>query len=170
MAAALLRPWPGIGRKLTSGSPADIASRDVSPPAFSTRTSHAAITPAMSSLQPSTTATQAITVPTITAASPPGTPPGRRTFAVQAISTMPREMNEIHGTSHIWKAGRSEMKAIDIPANVPSIAARGVSRRIVGPIKAPISTITPIMKAQARPACQARIAAGPSPIVDEFLR
>ncbi len=62
----------------------------------------------------------------MTAASPPGTPPGRRTFAVQAISTMPNEMKAIHGTSHIWKAGRSEMKAIEMPASVPSIAARGV--------------------------------------------
>ena len=67
-------------------------------------------------------------------------------------------MKEIHGTSHIWKAGRSEMKAIDIPASVPSIAARGVSRRIVGPIKAPISTMMPMMNAQASPACHASIA------------
>ena len=56
------------------------------------------------------------------------------------------------------------MKVIDMPASVPSIAARGVYLRMVGPMKAPIRTITPMMKAQARPACQARIAAGPSPI------
>ena len=53
MAAALLRPCPGIGLNVTSGSPAPMASSDVKPPAFSTRTSHAAIMPAMSSVQPS---------------------------------------------------------------------------------------------------------------------
>ena len=50
------------------------------------------------------------------------------------------------------------MKAIEIPASVPSIAARGVNRRMVGPTKAPMSTITPMMNAQASPSCQARIA------------
>ena len=83
---------------------------------------------------------------------------------------MPSETKAIHGTSHIWKAGRMAMKVIDMPASVPSIAARGVNLRMVGPTKAPINTITPMMKAQARPACQARIAAGPSPIAAEFLR
>jgi len=61
----------------------------------------------------------------------------------------------IHGTSHIWKAGRIEMNVIEIPASVPSIAARGVYLRMVGPTKAPISTTTPMMNAHARPACHA---------------
>ena len=56
MMAALLRPCPGMAWKLTSGRPAAMASKDVSPPAFSTSTSQAAINPAMSSVQPSTTA------------------------------------------------------------------------------------------------------------------
>ena len=94
-------------------------------------------------------------MPTITAARPPGRPNGRRVLAVQLISTIASEMNAIHGTSHIWNAGRSEMKAIEMPASVPSIAARGVCARIHGPTKIPASTMTPMMKAQARPACQA---------------
>ncbi len=36
----------------------------------------------------------------------------------------------IHATSHIWAAGRIEMKVIEMPARVPSIAARGVSLRM----------------------------------------
>ena len=47
------------------------------------------------------------------------------------------------------------MNAIEMPASVPSIAARGVCARIVGPTKTPASTMTPMMKAQASPACQA---------------
>ncbi|SKY65664.1 Uncharacterised protein [Mycobacteroides abscessus subsp. abscessus] len=50
------------------------------------------------------------------------------------------------------------MKVIEIPARVPSIAARGVSLRTYGPTNAPIITITPIMNAHAKPACQACIA------------
>ena len=97
-------------------------------------------------------------MPTITATRPPGSPPGSRTFAVQAISTIASETNAIHGTSHIWNAGRSEMNAIEMPASVPSIAARGVWARIHGPTNAPRSTITPMMKHHARPACQASLA------------
>ncbi len=48
------------------------------------------------------------------------------------------------------------MKLIEIPARVPSRAARGVILRMNGPMKAPISTMTPMMKAQASPAAQAR--------------
>ena len=110
------------------------------------------------SVQPKEAAIQAMIVPTITAARPPGTPPGSLTLAVQLISTMPSETNAIHGTSHIWKAGRIEIKAIEMPASVPSMAARGVNLRIVGPINAPISTMTPMIKAQARPASQASMA------------
>ena len=48
------------------------------------------------------------------------------------------------------------MNAIEMPASVPSIAARGVYLRIVGPTNAPSSTMTPMMKHHARPACQAQ--------------
>ena len=71
---------------------------------------------------------------------------------------MASETKAIQGTSHIWNAGRSEMKAIEMPASVPSIAARGVCDRIHGPTTIPRSTMTPMMKAQARPACQASTA------------
>ena len=96
-------------------------------------------------------------MPTITAASPPGRPPGRRTLAVQLIRMMPSATKAIQGTSHIWNTGRIEMNAIEMPASVPSIAARGVYLRMVGPTNTPSSTITPMMNAQASPACQARI-------------
>ena len=39
---------------------------------------------------------------------------------------MPSEMNDSHGTCQLWNAGRIEMKAIEMPASAPSIAARGV--------------------------------------------
>jgi hypothetical protein len=48
-----------------------------------------------------------------------------------------------------------EMNAIEMPASVPSSAARGVNRRMYGPTNAPASTISPMMNDQARPACQA---------------
>ena len=48
-----------------------------------------------------------------------------------------------------------EMNVIEIPASVPSIAARGVNFRTVGPMNAPSRTITPTMNAQASPAIQA---------------
>ncbi len=79
-------------------------------------------------------------------------PKGRRMFAVHAISTMAKHTKPIQGISQIWKAGRMEMNAMEMPASVPSMAARGVMRRIHGPTKQPSSTITPMMKAQARPA------------------
>ena len=97
------------------------------------------------------------TVPISTAASPPGTPPGSRTRAVQLIRMMPSEMKASHGTCQLRNAGRIEMKAMEIPASAPSIAARGVYLRRVGPTKAPIRMMMPMMKAQASPACQARI-------------
>ena len=43
----------------------------------------------------------------------------------------------IHGACHICAAGRMAMNAIEIPASEPSIAARGVHRRIHGPTSAP---------------------------------
>ena len=44
-----------------------------------------------------------------------------------------------------------------MPASVPSIAARGVIRRMNGPMNAPMSTMTPMTNAQASPASQAWI-------------
>ena len=61
----------------------------------------------------------------------------------------------IHSAPHICAAGRIEMNASEMPASVPSIAARGVRCRIVGPTNAPIRMITPMMKAHARPAIHA---------------
>ena len=61
----------------------------------------------------------------------------------------------IHAASHICAAGRIEMNVIEMPASVPSSAARGVKRRIVGPTNAPMRMITPMMNAHARPASQA---------------
>ena len=73
-------------------------------------------------------------------------------------------------TSNIWNAGRIEMNAIEMPASVPSIAARGVYLRIVGPTNAPIRTITPMMNAQASPACQASIGvAGPRRTIGSMI-
>ena len=63
--------------------------------------------------------------------------------------------NAIHSAPHICAPGRIEMNASEMPASVPSIAARGVRWRIVGPTKAPIKMMQPMMKAQARPAVQA---------------
>ena len=62
-----------------------------------------------------------------------------------------------HGVSQVWNAGRMEMKAMEMPASVPSMAARGVHLRTVGPTNAPSSTITPITNAQARPVSHAKI-------------
>ena len=39
----------------------------------------------------------------------------------------------IHSASHICAAGRIEMNVIEMPASVPSSAARGVKRRIARP-------------------------------------
>ena len=47
------------------------------------------------------------------------------------------------------------MKVSEMPASVPSIAARGVILRMNGPMNAPISTMTPMTNAQASPASQA---------------
>src|SRR5258708_39739430 len=110
----------------------------------------------MYSHQPGAGAYQAVTGPTSTAARRPGSPTGRRTLAVQLISTMPNETKAIHGSSHIWKAGRIAMKAIERPAKVPSIAARGGSLRIDGQAKAPASRRRPPMNAQTRPAAHDR--------------
>ena len=111
-----------------------------------------------------------MTVPITTASSPPGRLPGSRTPAIQLTMMIARVMKAIQGTSQLWKAGRIEMKVIEMPANVPSIAARGVYLRMVGPTKAPSSTIRPMMKHQASPACQARIGSPVSSAVGSMIR
>ena len=56
MCLLLSSPCPGSGSNITTGSPAAKASRQVSPPAFATRASHAAIRPGIRSVNPNTTA------------------------------------------------------------------------------------------------------------------
>src|SRR5436190_23030733 len=63
----------------------------------------------------------------------------------------------IHAASHICAAGRIEMNVIEMPASVPSRAARGVYLRIDGPTNAPMRMMTPMMNAHARPAVHALI-------------
>ena len=83
-------------------------------------------------------------------------PPGSRMLVKKPTRMMPSTGSPIQAASQIWAAGRIEMKVSEMPARVPSIAARGVILRMNGPMKAPISTITPMTNAQARPASQAR--------------
>ena len=64
---------------------------------------------------------------------------------------MAKVASEIHAASNIRKPAAMLMNAIEMPARVPSIAARGVYLRIVGPTNAPISTTIPMKKAQTRP-------------------
>ncbi len=54
MLMAFWRPWPGIGRNVTTGSPTANASMQVSPPAFCRSTSDAAISCGILSDHPST--------------------------------------------------------------------------------------------------------------------
>ena len=61
----------------------------------------------------------------------------------------------IHGACQICAAGRMAMNVIEIPASEPSIAARGVHRRIHGPDQRPAQHDQPMMNAQASPAIQA---------------
>ena len=70
---------------------------------------------------------QPIAVPTSNAASPTGMLNGNFTSVKKPIRMMAITGRPIHATSHICAAGRIEMKVIEIPASVPSIAARGVS-------------------------------------------
>ena len=94
-------------------------------------------------------------VPTSSAASPTGKLPGSRMPAKKPMRMMARTGKAIQAASHICAAGRIEMKAIEMPASVPSSAARGVYRRMYGPTNAPIRTITPMMKPTRGPASQA---------------
>jgi hypothetical protein len=54
---------------------------------------------------------------------------GSRIPVKNPIMMMTSTGSAIHSASHIWAAGRIEMKAMEIPARVPSSAARGVNRR-----------------------------------------
>ncbi|PSK61401.1 hypothetical protein B0E53_06702 [Micromonospora sp. MH33] len=56
----MARPCPGIGRYVTTGTPQANASWQVSPPAFSTTTSTARISVGMSSTQPKTCSSPAL--------------------------------------------------------------------------------------------------------------
>jgi hypothetical protein len=47
------------------------------------------------------------------------------------------------------------MNVMEMPASVPSMAARGVSLRMYGPTNAPIITMMPMRNAHASPACHA---------------
>ncbi len=60
------------------------------------------------------------------AASPPGMPNGSLTPAVHDSRTIANVASAIQAAFHIWNAALIEMKAIEMPASVPSIAARGV--------------------------------------------
>ena len=94
----------------------------------------------------------------MTAARPPGRLKGMRTLATHDNRMMAKHTRPIHGVSHIWKAGRRAMNVMDTPARVPSMAARGVYLRMVGPMKAPSSTMMPMISAQMSPSFQARMA------------
>ena len=68
---------------------------------------------------------QPIAVPTNSAARPIGIPPGSRMLVKKPTRMMPSTGRPIHAASQIWAAGRIEMKVSEMPARVPSIAARG---------------------------------------------
>ena len=98
---------------------------------------------------------QPMAVPTSSAARPIGMPPGSRTLVKKPTRMMPSTGRPIQATAQICPAGRIEMKVSEMPASVPSIAARGVILRTNGPTNAPMRTMTPMTKAQASPACHA---------------
>ena len=75
--------------------------------------------------------------------------------AIQLTRTMVSDSMNSQGSSQPRKAGRIEMKAIEMPARVPSIAARGVYFRTVGPTKAPKSTMAPMTRHHTSPDCHA---------------
>ena len=52
--------------------------------------------------------------------------PGSFRSVKKPIRMMISTGRAIHSASHIWAAGRIEMNAIEMPARVPSSAARGV--------------------------------------------
>ena len=79
--------------------------------------------------------------------------PGSFRSVKKPIRMITKTGSAIHSASHICAAGRIEMNAIEMPASVPSSAARGVYLRMYGPTNAPISTMQPMMKPRrGRPA------------------
>ena len=73
----------------------------------------------------------------MTASRPAGILNGNSTLASQPIEMMPSEIMPIQPSCQTWNAGAIAMNVIATPASVPSIAARGVSLRSVGPMNAP---------------------------------
>ena len=83
--------------------------------------------------------------------------PGSLTSVSRPTSSRPSTGSAIHAAVHMVAAGFIEMKVMEMPARVPSRAARGAYLRMYGPTNAPISTITPMMNAHAMPAVHAWI-------------
>jgi len=69
-------------------------------------------------------------VPTSNAASPTGMPNGNLHVREEADEDDRHHRKADPGASHICAAGLIEMKVSEMPASVPSIAARGVSLRM----------------------------------------
>ena len=69
-------------------------------------------------------------MPTSSATSPTGMLNGSFTLVKKPIRMIAITGRPIQATSHICAAGRIEMNVIEMPASVPSIAARGVSLRM----------------------------------------
>ena len=67
---------------------------------------------------------------------------------------MAKQVMPITGVMNICSAGAIEMKVTETPASVPSSAARGVIRRMIGPTKPPIISTKLWMNTQVRPASQ----------------
>ena len=76
---------------------------------------------------------QPIAVPTSSAARPTGMPTGSLMLVKKPIRMIASTGRPIQAASQICAAGRIEMKVIEMPASVPSIAARGVILRMYGP-------------------------------------
>ena len=73
---------------------------------------------------------QPMAVPTSSAARPTGMPNGSFMFVKKPMRMIAMTGSPIQAASHICAAGRIEMNVMEMPAKVPSIAARGVSLRM----------------------------------------
>ena len=94
----------------------------------------------------------AIAVPTSSAASPIGMLPGSRTPETKPMKMIAKTGRATQRVLHMFAAGFIAMNVTEMPASVPSRAARGVYFRTIGPMNAPMRTMTPMMNAHARPA------------------
>ena len=83
--------------------------------------------------------------------------PGIFTPPTNPISRMPNTGKATHSVFHICAAGLIAMNVSEMPARVPSSAARGVYFATYGPTNAPIRMMIPMMNAHARPADHAAI-------------